>query len=242
MTEKKEISDRQKRFCREYLIDYNATQAAIRAGYKENSARQHASRMLSNDDIRAFIMGLQDRQTRRLEVSADRVIMELSHVAFSDPADFYDKSGALLDIHLVPEDARKSLAGVEVYEEFMGAGDDRHKIGETKKVKRWDKVRALEILGKHLKLWTERHEVSGPKGGPIQTESKVTVERYEDAVKRIRSEQLGQSLAVQSGLQLQDRGQVSPNGSPNPERLPASDGQALGRAGEGQDPGTNNSP
>ena len=240
MTEKKEISDRQKRFCREYLIDYNGTQAAIRAGYKENSARQHASRMLSNDDIRAFIMGLQDKQTRRLDVSADRVIMELSHVAFSDPADFFNQSGGLLPVHLIPESARKSLAGVDVYEEFDGVGDHRHQVGETKKIKRWDKVRALEILGKHLKLWTERHEVTGPKGGPIQTESKVTVEKIEDAIQRIRNEQSGKSVPEVPGLQLQNNRQDPPHGPSLAEHLSEGHGRPLGEDGAGPETSPDN--
>ena len=183
MAKKEKLNEKQKRFCREYLIDYNGTQAAIRAGYSAESARNQSSRMMTNDDIRDFIFELQDRRSRRLDVSADRVILELSRVAFSDPADFYDENGNLLSIPNIPEDARKSLSGLEVTEEYEGFGRERVPAGFTKKIKRWDKVKALELLGKHLKMFTEKHEHTGKDDGPIQIQA---MEPYESGLRRIK--------------------------------------------------------
>ena len=78
---KKEIDTRQKRFCEEYLIDLNATQAAIRAGYAKRSARQIASRLLTNDDIRAYIAELQKERMVRTEITADYVLAGIKETA-----------------------------------------------------------------------------------------------------------------------------------------------------------------
>jgi phage terminase small subunit len=79
------LNDRQCRFVAEYLVDLNATQAAVRAGYSARTARTQAADLLTNPNIAAAIVEAQAARSRRTEVTADRVVLELARVAFGDP-------------------------------------------------------------------------------------------------------------------------------------------------------------
>lgn len=109
-----ELTDRQARFCEEYLIDLNATQAAIRAGYSEKTANRIASELLSKLDIQEKITELKAERAKRTEMTQDSVIQELAAVA------------------------RAEIKGVRAV----------------------DKLKALELLGKHLGMFVERYEVN----------------------------------------------------------------------------------
>ena len=80
----KKLGARQKRFCEEYLVDLNATQAAIRAGYKEKTARSQGQRLLTNVDIQKYISELQKQQSQRTGITADTVLKELKKIALTD--------------------------------------------------------------------------------------------------------------------------------------------------------------
>src|SRR3954452_20519472 len=79
------LNERQRRFVAEYLLDLNATQAAIRAGYADATANRTGPRLLSNVGVAAAIAEAQAARGRRTEVTADRVVLELARVAFGDP-------------------------------------------------------------------------------------------------------------------------------------------------------------
>lgn len=81
---KRELPARQKLFCEEYLVDLNATQAAIRAGYKKKTARSQGQRLLTNVDIQKYISELQKQQSERTGITADTVLKELEKIALSD--------------------------------------------------------------------------------------------------------------------------------------------------------------
>lgn len=153
--------DKRASFVREYLIDCNATQAAIRAGYSAKTAKQIGSRLLTNVDVMTEINKAKVQRAERVEVTADLVLAELLKIARVDLSQLYDEHGNLKDIHSIPEDARRAIAGIEVDEIWEGRGENREQTGVTRKVKLWDKPRALELLGKHLKLFTEVHEHRG---------------------------------------------------------------------------------
>ena len=85
------MTDKQARFCEEYMIDLNATQAAIRAGYSPKTAREQAPRLLANVSIQNRIAQLQAEQSRRTGVSADRVVRELAKIAFANASDLIDR-------------------------------------------------------------------------------------------------------------------------------------------------------
>lgn len=155
-----ELEPRQERFCREYIIDLNGTQAAIRAGYAENSAQEQASRLLSNAMVKARVDELKLKRNDRLDIKADDVLREVLRLAMVDITQAFDENGNLKPIKDIPEDVRRALSSIEVDELFEGSGKDREHVGRTRKVRFWDKVKSLELLGKHLSLFKDRVEHS----------------------------------------------------------------------------------
>jgi phage terminase small subunit len=165
---KDSLSERHIKFCQEYIIDLNGAQAAIRSGYSENTAREQASQILSKPDIQEYVQELLDDRAARTRATADKVVSEIYHLISFDVSTVFDeKTNTLKDIHSIPKESRKSIASIEVFEEYSGKGDERTLIGYTKKVKFWDKTKSIELLAKHLKLLTDKMEVGGPGGTPL---------------------------------------------------------------------------
>jgi phage terminase small subunit len=169
---------RRQKFITEYLVDRNATKAAQRAGYSEKTAYSHGQRLLKIVEIKKEIDRLIAEQTQRTLVTADKVIKELAYIAFSDVRKLYDDNGELKDIKKLPLGTAHAIASVETGELFEGVGRDRRQVGVTKTVKLWNKVGALELLGKHLKLFTEVVEIENAKG---------LADRLNAAIKRVES-------------------------------------------------------
>lgn len=166
------LSIKEKKFCAEYVIDENGTRAAIAAGYAEKSAAVAASRLLKKANIQAEIAKLRDKSLAKLEITRDWVLNELKLVASSRGSMFWNPDGSPKDITDLDDVADACIAGYEAVELFDGSqGDQKHVTGLVKKVKLNDKLRALEMLGKHLKLFTDKVELTGEDGGPIQTQS-----------------------------------------------------------------------
>lgn len=163
------LTDKQLAFCAEYLVDLNATQAAIRAGYSKKTAKSTGFQNMERPEIRVEIQKLMDDRSQRTEITSDAVIREVARLAFSDVRKLFDENGAMLPIDKWPDGMAAAIASVEVDELFEGFGENRIQVGYTKKVKIWDKPKSLEMLGKHLRLWVEKVEHTGPNGGPIQT-------------------------------------------------------------------------
>lgn len=153
------MTAKHQRFVTEYLVDYNATQAATRAGYSAKTARQQGARLLSNAAIAAAVKARQQQQLEAAGLRADRVLLELCRLAFLNPADFFHADGsAKLPQQLTVEQA-SALAGFEVLIKNAKAGDGEQDT--IHKFKFWDKTRALELLAKHFGLLTQKIEVSG---------------------------------------------------------------------------------
>lgn len=110
------LTTKQERFCREYIIDLNATRAAIRAGYSEKTANRIASENLSKLDIQEKIRQLQQKIEARTEITQDKVLNELANIGFAEP---------------------------------------------SKQIRVTDKIKALELLGKHLGIFTDKLQVKG---------------------------------------------------------------------------------
>lgn len=85
------LTEKQKRFCEEYLVDLNATQAAVRAGYKQKTARSQGQRMLTNVDIQNYLQELMKKQSERTGITADDVINELKEIAFANGVEISGK-------------------------------------------------------------------------------------------------------------------------------------------------------
>ena len=152
------MTDAQKRFCNEYLIDLNATRA-YKVAYprckKDETVRANSSRLLTNANIQNYILEKQKEIEKRTEVTQDMVIKELARIAFLDIRKLYNDSGGLKNIQDIDEEAVKAISSLETLEEYEGYGEDREQIGDTKKVKLLDKVKALELLGKHLGMFND---------------------------------------------------------------------------------------
>lgn len=149
--------DRRQRFVAEYLVDLNATQAAIRAGYPRRTARQQASRLLANANVFRVIRERQAARLTRAELTADRVLEELRRVALVDARSFFDDAGNLKAVSALTAEQGAALASFEVLIKNAEAGDGKQDL--VHKLKLWDKVRALELLAKHFRLLVDRVEV-----------------------------------------------------------------------------------
>lgn len=155
------VTPKQGRFVEEYLVDLNATQAAIRAGYSPKTAEQQGYRLLRNAQIAAAVEKGRERLSEETDITAKRVLAELARIAFLDPRTVFDEHGNLKPIAEWDEDAARALSGCDVTEEFSGRGADREMVGYLKKIRFWDKKGALELLGKHLALFTDKVEHNG---------------------------------------------------------------------------------
>ena len=164
------LSKLHRRFVAEYLQDYNATAAYKRAGYKVGGhvAEAAASRLLRNVEVAAAIAKADDANTAALGITAGRVLRELARIAFLDPRKLYDTDGRFLAITALDDDTAAAVAGFDLAELWAGAPGEKVRVGGLKKVKLWNKLEGLGLLGKHLKLFLDRVEHSGVDGKAIE--------------------------------------------------------------------------
>ena len=170
------MTPKQQRFVEEYLIDLNATQAAIRAGYSKKSARAVGSENLTKPDIRAAVAEAQQARSERTKIGADWVLARLADEADADLADLYDENGGLKPITEWPLVWRQGLvAGLDVDEEFK----DGEKLGQVTKIKLSDRIKRVELIGKHVDVqaFAERHEHTGKAGGPVEISAMSVLEQ-----------------------------------------------------------------
>lgn len=146
------MTKKQKLFVDEYLIDLNATQAAIRAGYSPDTAYSIGQENLKKPEIKARIDKAMAERSRRTGVNADRVIMELAKIAFVNAANVIDHKTATVKSDASPDDTA-AIQSVKV----KTFGED----GLEREIKMADKLKALELLGKHLGMFKDKLELSG---------------------------------------------------------------------------------
>lgn len=140
------LTPKQELFCHEYLKDRNATQAYIRAGYDPDGARQNGSRLMSNDYIRVKINELIRKQINKLKIEADFVLKRLLKRAEANIADAFNLDGSLKQIHEMPEHLQYAIIKLK-----SGKNGTSIEMGSQ--------LKALELLGKHLKMFTGKHEI-----------------------------------------------------------------------------------
>ena len=163
------LSAKRQRFVDEYCIDFNGTQAAIRAGYSARTANEQAARLLANDSIKRALDEKRSEIAEESKLKVSDVIDELKKIAFSDITQvisFNNSKAKIKSSRKLSEDARKVIASVS-----------QTQNGLT--IKMHDKVKALELLGRYLNIFTDRVEVDGCGLGlilnmnaPAQNESK----------------------------------------------------------------------
>lgn len=152
---------RQARFVESYIKTSNATQAAIDAGYSAATAHAAGGRLKKHPAIMVAIKKALDKY----EISAERVLRELALCGFSNLEDYtrLEEDKRVVDFSATTRDQMAAVA--EITEDTTGgSGDGERKVVLRTKVKLYDKIKALELLGKHLKLYTEKIEHSGLEG------------------------------------------------------------------------------
>jgi phage terminase small subunit len=176
-----ELTAKQQRFCDEYLIDLNATQAAIRAGYSAKNADKIGPELLGKTRVAEYIAERKQDRVARTEITQDRVLRELAIIAFSNAADYANviEKEAMVDVNGVNvplEDADGNPIKYRTVEPVLTEDlteEQKRALAVIKKgrdgfeVKPYDKVRALELLGKHLGMWTEKVEVTEKADNPF---------------------------------------------------------------------------
>lgn len=177
------LTDKQELFAREFIVDLNATQAAIRAGYSEKSSRNQGARMMANDDILDRIAELKAERNEQVGVDAAYVLRRLAEIDQMDVLDILLANGELKPIKDWPKVWRTTLSGMDVVE--MASSDSAALL---KKIKWPDKVKNLELLGKHVTVQAFKEQVSsevtGKNGGPIQY-TDITEDELDERLKEL---------------------------------------------------------
>jgi phage terminase small subunit len=147
------MTNKQTRFVEEYLIDLNATQAAIRAGYSEKTAKSVGQENLTKPDIKTAIDASIAERSKRTQVTADRVVQELARIAFVDTRQIFTwgPGGVVLRSS---EDLTDDEAAI-----VAEVSETTSKDGGSIRAKRFDKLKALELLGKHLGMFTDKVQI-----------------------------------------------------------------------------------
>lgn len=143
------LTAKQQRFCDEYLIDLNATQAAIRAGYSPRTAEQAASRLLTIVKVSDEIAREMAERSKRTGINQDRVVKELAKLAFVNIADVVDLENATVRISATDEDLA-CIQSVKI---------KPSEFGTEREIKLYDKKASLELLGRHLGMFKDKLEV-----------------------------------------------------------------------------------
>lgn len=143
------LTAKQQRFCDEYLIDLNATQAAIRAGYSPKTACEQASRLLANVKVQEVIAVKMAIRSKRTGINQDRVLMEIAKMAFVNIDDVIDLNTAQVKETATKEDLA-CIQSVKI---------KPTEFGTEREIKLCDKKSNLELLGKHLGMFKDRVEL-----------------------------------------------------------------------------------
>ena len=171
------LNERRQRFVAEYLIDLNGTQAAIRAGYSPRTANEQAARLLADASVRAAVDEQMAERAERTKVTQDRVLQELARIGFADLRDAASWTSAGMELIASGElavDTSAAIKEVKVVRTITRGKDDYEQERVEQRVAMHDKRAALETIGKHLGMFTERVHHEGNVG--------VTVVRHTPAL------------------------------------------------------------
>ncbi|ECH0238085.1 terminase small subunit [Salmonella enterica] len=173
------LTDKQEMFCREYLVDLNATQAAIRAGYSEKTATVIGSENLTKPNVQDRIAELKGERNAKVEIDAAYVLRRLVEIDQMDVLDIMTDDMSIKPVSEWPASWRRYLSGFDLADMFEGRGEDREMVGILKKIKWPDKVKNLELLGKHIDVQAFKEKVE--HSGEISL-----IDRIQESRKRAR--------------------------------------------------------
>lgn len=171
------LTDKQELFCREYLIDLNATQAAIRAGYSEKTAHSIGAENLTKPEIEGYIQSLKQERNERNKIDADYVLKRLTEIDQMDVLDILNDIGDLLPIKEWPKVWRTTLSGLDI--SIIGSGDTE---AIMKKIKWPDKVKNLELLGKHIDVQAFKEKIDNTSSDGSMSTKDIKIITTEDAI------------------------------------------------------------
>ncbi|WP_112974689.1 terminase small subunit [Escherichia coli] len=162
-TQYKPLTAMQEAYCQSYIkTPENQTQAAINAGFSPNTAAVKASVMMRDERIQKRIAELMEERNKRMRVSADYVLMRLVEIDQMDVIDILNDDMSIKPVSEWPKVWRQYLTGFELADMFEGRGDEKELVGILKKIKWPDKVKNLELIGKHVDVnaFKERLDVN----------------------------------------------------------------------------------
>lgn len=153
------MTEQRKRFADKYFETLNATKSAIYAGYSEQSATSQGSQLLNEPDVQEYLQAIRLEYQNKSGITKERLLEEYAKIAFFDIREIYDVDGGLIHVKQLDDKSAGAIASIKSTEEW-GEDDEGRKIitGTNKEVKIFDKIRALQDLGKHLGLFEKDND------------------------------------------------------------------------------------
>lgn len=151
------LNEKERRFVLEYVKDLSSGQAALRAGYKNGKM---GSDLLADPRVADAVNIELEKHRKDMTVSVQRVIKELARIGYTDIRDLFDDNGRLLPVKQLPEDVARAVSSIKVVTNRI-PGTDPVEVEHTVEVKFWDKKGGLELLGRYLKMYTDKLELTG---------------------------------------------------------------------------------
>lgn len=192
----RKLTKMEKFFVAEYQKDWNGAQAVLRAGSKSKNPDVIADQLLGKPWVAEAIEKEVKKRLLKIGIHAEKVMTKMAHLAFADIRKIFGADGNLLSPEEWPDDIAAAVAGIDVVEEFEGKGEDRKRIGYTKKVRLWDPNPSLTTMAKYLSLiGNGRHRVEDEGKDedrtmtPIELSAKI-VYLVKIAVERKREKEL----------------------------------------------------
>ena len=182
---KNNLNKRQRQFSKEYLIDLNASAAAVRSGYTAEDPSNTAQKLLDNPKIREHIAELTEAACIAAEVNITKVLRETATIAFSDVRKLFDEDGRLIPVHMIGGDIAPAVSSVDVVTRKVGQSPED--VEYVSKIKFWDKLKAIELLGKYLRLFVDRVEHSGVNGEAIEVSDTQAIARLASIIQSAKA-------------------------------------------------------
>ncbi|WP_390451781.1 terminase small subunit, partial [Chryseobacterium sp. Alg-005] len=140
------LTEKQQKFCEEYLIDLNATQSAIRAGYSEKTASEQGTRLLGNVKVQNFLKERQEKKAEELDITQTMILQELVKIAFGDVKNYFDDLGRLINISDLKNDVSASIKSVTIQQEKVELRGEAFVETAVKKIESYDKLKAIDTI------------------------------------------------------------------------------------------------
>ena len=172
---KSNLTYKQQRFIEEYLVDLNAKQAAIRAGYSKKTAKAIGCENLTKPNLAAEIERRQAEIRKETGITQQRVLQEYAKIAFLDPTEFFNQDGSLKQIHNIPKDVAAAIGGFDQVTRRIGGKKDPE-YEDTKKIKLIDKKGALDSISRHLGMFEADNRRLLDHTGDVKTEAILTLD------------------------------------------------------------------